>query len=192
MVFFSTFYFWAIRSFKGGVRRKELKEEFGRQKPKTIGEMMEIANRRADGEQSMRNDQGRLPKDDGDRSDRRKRRKTREAGGTVFVIAKLSKSRDGGYRGNRDWKPRPEEKPINQQLDEYCSIHAYRNKETGRLKANHTLRNCRNMQVISQALTQNQQQAINQGYPKTPRGGAIAYGAPAPPAGQPMNSMAAQ
>ena len=33
----------AIRSFKEGVRRKELKEEFGRQKPKTIGEMMEIA-----------------------------------------------------------------------------------------------------------------------------------------------------
>ena len=109
-----------------------------------------------------------------------------------FVAAGFSKGREGGYRGNRDWKPRPEEKPITQQLDEYCSIHAYRDKETGRLKANHTLRNCRKMQVISQALTQNQQQAVSQGYPTTPGGGAIAYGAPAAPTGQPMNSMAAQ
>ena len=56
----------AIRSFKEGVRRKELKEEFGRAKPKTIGEMMEIANRWADGEESLRNDRARSPRDDGD------------------------------------------------------------------------------------------------------------------------------
>ena len=56
----------AIRSFKEGVRRKELKAEFGRQKPKTIGEMMEIANRWVDREESLRNDRARSPKDDGD------------------------------------------------------------------------------------------------------------------------------
>ena len=43
----------AIRYFKEGVQRNTLKEEFGRQKPKTIGEMMEFVNRWADGEESL-------------------------------------------------------------------------------------------------------------------------------------------
>ena len=62
----------AIRSFREGVRRKELKEELGRQKPKTIAEMMDIANRWADGEESVKGDRGRSPRNDDDKSDRRK------------------------------------------------------------------------------------------------------------------------
>ena len=61
----------AIRSFKEGVRRRELKEELGWQKPKTIGEMMEIANRWADGEESVRGDRARSPKNDNDHNERR-------------------------------------------------------------------------------------------------------------------------
>lgn len=155
-----------IWAFMEGVRRSALREEFGRQKPKTIGKMMEVADRWADGEESVRNDQGRSPGDDGEgnrNSERRKRGKTREGGDADFIAAEFSKSRDGGYRRNRDWKQKPEEQPISEQLEEYCSFHAYRDKETGKLKSTHLLKNCRKLQMINQALNQNQQQAISQG-----------------------------
>ena len=128
-----------------------MKEELGRQKPKTIGEMMEIANGWDDGEESVRGDRARSPKNDDDHNERRgKQRRTHERD-SEFVAAKFFKGGEGGYHGNRDWKPRPEEKPISQQLDEYCTIHAYRDKETGRLKANHIVGNCRKMQEIGRA-----------------------------------------
>ena len=136
---------------------------------------METANRWAGGEESLRNDRARSPRDDGDRSDRRKRQRTREARKSDFVAAEFSKNREGGYRGGRDWKSKPEEKPISQQLEEYCSIHAYRDKETGQLKSNHLLKNCRKIQLISEALNHSQQPAVSRGYPVTPGGGAIAY-----------------
>ena len=118
---------------------------------------MEIANKWADGEESVWNERARSPqKDDGNRNERRKRQRTREAGDSEFVAAEFSKNRDGGYRGSREWRPKPEEKPISQQLDNFCSMHAYRDKESGQLKANHTLRNCRKLQMITQALTHNQ------------------------------------
>ena len=138
---------------------------------------MEIANRWADGEESVRGDRGRSPRNDDDKSDRRKRQKT------MFVAAEYTKGRNSGYHGNREWKSKVEEKPMAKQLDEYCTIHAYRDKQTGELKANHTLRNCRKMQEYSQAMSQTQQQAVSRGYPMTPGGGAIAYGAPPPPQG---------
>ena len=84
---------------------------------------------------TVRSDRGRSPRNDDDKGDRRKRQKT------TFVAAEFTKGRDSGYRGNHDWKSKSEEKPINEQLDEYCTIHAYRDKQTGELKANHTLRN---------------------------------------------------
>ena len=102
----------AIRSFKEGVRRRELKKELGRQKPKTISEMMEIANRWADGEESLRSDRARSPKNNDGHNERRdKRRRTHERD-SKFVATEFSKGLEGGYHGNRDWKPRPEEKPI--------------------------------------------------------------------------------
>ena len=45
----------AIDAFNGGVRRMELREELGRSKPQTIDHLMEIANRWADGEDSVKN-----------------------------------------------------------------------------------------------------------------------------------------
>src|SRR5215216_9680 len=44
-----------IDAFNGGVRRRELRKELGHSKPKTIDHLMEIANRWADGEDSVKN-----------------------------------------------------------------------------------------------------------------------------------------
>jgi hypothetical protein len=41
---------WAVDAFLAGLHRSDLVEELGRAKPKTVSELMEVANRFADGE----------------------------------------------------------------------------------------------------------------------------------------------
>ena len=52
---------WTL--FSRGLQRRELKEELGRRKPKTVSQLMDIANEWADGEGFMCNDQPRVPDD---------------------------------------------------------------------------------------------------------------------------------
>jgi hypothetical protein len=54
----------AVDAFLAGLRRSELVEELGRTKPKTISELMEVANRFADGEDAYNNKRGRSPEVD--------------------------------------------------------------------------------------------------------------------------------
>jgi hypothetical protein len=51
----------AIDAFSAGLRRSDLIEEIGRIKPRTVSELMEIANRFADGEDAYNNKGGRSP-----------------------------------------------------------------------------------------------------------------------------------
>jgi hypothetical protein len=53
-------------------------EELGRTKPKTVSELMEVANRFADGEDTYNNKRGRSP--DVDRASRQRRRYRNEDG----------------------------------------------------------------------------------------------------------------
>jgi hypothetical protein len=54
----------AIDAFIVGLRRGDLVEEMGRIKPKTISDLMDIANRFADGEDACNNKHTRSPEDD--------------------------------------------------------------------------------------------------------------------------------
>jgi hypothetical protein len=54
----------AIDAFIIGLRRGDLVEEMGRIKPKTVSELMDIANRFADGEDTCNNKRTRSPEDD--------------------------------------------------------------------------------------------------------------------------------
>jgi hypothetical protein len=54
----------AIDAFNTGLRRRDLKEELRRVKPKTIAHQMDIANRSADGEDSLHNSHARSIDDD--------------------------------------------------------------------------------------------------------------------------------
>jgi hypothetical protein len=54
----------AIDAFTLGLRRGDLIEEMGRIKPKTVSELMDIANRFADGEDACNNKRTRSPEDD--------------------------------------------------------------------------------------------------------------------------------
>jgi hypothetical protein len=54
----------AIDAFTVGLRRADLVEEMGRIKPKTVSELMDIANRFADNEDACNNKRTRSPEDD--------------------------------------------------------------------------------------------------------------------------------
>jgi hypothetical protein len=62
----------AIDAFLAGLRRSDLVQEIGRTKPKTVSELMEVANRFADGEDTYNNKRVRSP--EVDRASRQRRR----------------------------------------------------------------------------------------------------------------------
>jgi hypothetical protein len=62
----------AIDAFSGGLHRSDLVEEIGRTRPRTVSELMEVANRFADGEDAYNNKRGCSP--EVDRASRQRRR----------------------------------------------------------------------------------------------------------------------
>jgi hypothetical protein len=62
----------AIDAFLAGLHRSDLMEEIGRIKPRTLFELMEVANRFANGEDAYNNKRGRSP--EVDRASRQKQR----------------------------------------------------------------------------------------------------------------------
>jgi hypothetical protein len=68
----------AVDAFSAGLRCSDLVEELGRTKPKTLSELMEVANRFADGEDTYNNKRGRSP--EVDRASRQRRRYRNEDG----------------------------------------------------------------------------------------------------------------
>jgi hypothetical protein len=64
----------AIDAFSAGLRPSDLVEEIGRTKPRTVFELMEVANRFADGEDAYNNKRGRSPEVDRARRQRRRYR----------------------------------------------------------------------------------------------------------------------
>src|SRR3954467_5847472 len=73
----------AVDAFSEGIRRESLIEELGRRKPKTITELMEIANGWADGEDLARRRQPR--ENDDDNSRRRKNQANDEITGETVA-----------------------------------------------------------------------------------------------------------
>jgi hypothetical protein len=54
----------AVDAFSAGLRRSDLVEELGRTKPRTVSELMEVANRFIDGEDAYNNKRARSPEVD--------------------------------------------------------------------------------------------------------------------------------
>ena len=111
----------AIDAFIYGLRRVELKEELGRVKPTSTAHLMEIANRWADGEDSLHTNHARSYDDDADARytedpdrrhdhDRRRKRKSRSydaADGTEMMAAGFAKKRDSDNRVTSSRPPKP-------------------------------------------------------------------------------------
>jgi hypothetical protein len=89
-----------IDAFTLGLRRGDLVEEMGRSKPKTASDLMDIANRFADGEDAFNNKRTRSPEDDrGNRySGQRRRSCNYDNYGSHIQVATGYK--DNNYQGD--------------------------------------------------------------------------------------------
>jgi hypothetical protein len=73
----------AVDAFASGLRRSDLVEELGRTKPKTVSELMDIANKFAHGEDAYHSKRARSPKyDESSRQSNKRRRSHNEDGHT--------------------------------------------------------------------------------------------------------------
>jgi hypothetical protein len=153
----------AVDSFAFGLCRSDLVEELGRVKPRTVLELMEVANRFADGEDAYRNKRACLPEHDrSGRHNNHRRRSCNEDGRTPRnQIAAGYKRNDGEedegrngeyhntYRKDRSKYLDPSAEDI---LHGPCRIHyVYLD---GKRVSNHPMRDCRTFVKLQEAMKQ--------------------------------------
>jgi hypothetical protein len=137
-------------------------EELGRTKHKTVSELMEVANRFADGEDAYNNKRGRSP--EVDRASRQRRRYRNEDGHARRnqIAAGYERRDEEGYesrefqgRGNRrEEKPKYSGPSVEDMLQGPCHIHyAYLDRKR---VFNHQMKDCRTFLRLQSALDPNQ------------------------------------
>jgi hypothetical protein len=151
----------AVDAFSAGLRCSDLVEELGRAKPKKISELMEVANRFADGEDAYNNKRGRSPEVD---KVSRKRRRYRNEDGHARrkqIAAGYERRDEEGYEsrefqreGNhRTEKPRYSGPSAEDMLQGPCRIHyAYLDRKR---VSNHQMKDCRTFLRLQNAIDQN-------------------------------------
>jgi hypothetical protein len=170
----------AIDAFIIGLRRGDLVEEMGRIKPKTVSDLMDVANRFADGEDACNNKRTRSPEDDrGNRygGQRRRSRNYDNYGSHSQVAAGYN---DNNYQGNdrkslayrsfgredykkfppresREYNPSPED-----MLNGPCHIHSafVDRKRVSR----HAMKDCTMFLKLQEVALNKQAEAKCQGY----------------------------
>ena len=93
----------------------------------------------------------------------------------------------GGYRDSglpaQSWQRRDRDNGPSafDKLSGPCTIHFYIDKQDGKKKASHMLKDCREFQKLSESMVQMRQQAPTPAFGNAPAPGEIAHGAPPPP-----------
>jgi hypothetical protein len=136
----------AIDAFTAGLRRSDLVEEIGRARPTTVAELMEQANKFADGEDAYNNKRGRSPEVDRISRQRRRHRSRDNQGRRNQVAAGYVAEEEEGYE-NRRFQAKGVEKSrysgpsAEDMLYGPCRIHyAYLD---GKRVSNHQMKDCR-------------------------------------------------
>jgi hypothetical protein len=148
----------AVDAFSAGLHRSDLVEELGRAKPKTVSELMEVANRFADEEDAYNNKRGRSP--EVDKVSRQRRRYRNEAGRARRnqIAAGYERRDEEGYEsrefqreGNcRTEKPRYSGPSAEDMLQGPCHIHyAYLD---GKRVSNHQMKDSRTFLRLQKTL----------------------------------------
>jgi hypothetical protein len=152
----------AIDAFSAGLHRSDLVEEVGRTKPMTVSELMEVANRFADGEDTYNNKRGRSP--EVDRASKQRRRYRNEEGhARQNRIAAGYDRRDQEGHENREFQTRENRGTEKQKysgpsaedmLYGPCRIHyAYLD---GKRVSNHQMKDCRTFLRLQGAMDSSQ------------------------------------
>jgi hypothetical protein len=160
----------AIDAFTLGLRQGDLVEEMGRIKPKTVSNLMDIANRFADGEDACNNKRTRSPKDDrGNRySGQRQRSHNYDNNGSYSQVAAGYKDnnyqgddrRNSGYRsyGREDFsnskrfesrEPREYNQSPKDMLNGLCHIHSA--FVDGKRVSRHAMKDCKTFLKLQEA-----------------------------------------
>jgi hypothetical protein len=165
----------AIDAFIVGLRRGDLVEEMGRIKPKIVSDLMDVANRFADGEDACNNKHTRSPEDDrGNRygGQRRRSRNYHNYGSHSQIAAGY---KDNSYQGNdrkslgyrsygkedykkfqpresREYNPSPED-----MLNEPCHIHS--TFVDGKRVSRHAMKDCTTFLKLQEAALNKQAEA---------------------------------
>jgi uncharacterized protein YPO0396 len=95
----------AIDAFSAGLHRSDLVEEIGRTKPMTVSELMEVANRFADGEDGYNNKRGHSPEVDRASRQRRRYRNEDSHARQNQIAAGYERRDEEGYE-NREFQAR--------------------------------------------------------------------------------------
>jgi hypothetical protein len=152
----------AIDAFSAGLHRSDLVEEIGRIKPRTISELMEIANRFTDGEDAYNNKRGHSPEVDKTNRQRRRyrnddnhRRRNQIAAGYDRMNEEGYESKEFQARNNRGKeKPRYSGPSTEDMLYGPCHIHyAYLD---GKRVSNHQMKDCRTFLRLQNAMDSSQ------------------------------------
>jgi hypothetical protein len=152
----------AIDAFSAGLRCSDLVEEVGRTKPRTMSELMEVANRFADGEDAYNNKRGRSPEVDRASRQRRRYRNGDSHTRRNQTAAGYDRRNEEGYE-NKEFQTRDNrgtEKPkysgpsAEDMLYGPCRIHyAYLD---GKRVSNHQIKDCRTFLRLQNAMDSNQ------------------------------------
>jgi hypothetical protein len=136
----------AIDAFLAGLRRSDLVEEIGRTRPTTVAELIEEANKFADGEDAYNNKRGRSPEVDRTSRQRRRHRNKDNQGRRNQVAAGYGAEEEKGYE-NRRFKAKGVEKlrysgPLAEDMlyGPYRIHYAYLD---GKRVSNHQMKDCR-------------------------------------------------
>jgi hypothetical protein len=153
----------------------DLVEEVGKTKPRTVSELMEVANRFADGEDAYNNKRGRSPEVDRASRQRRRYRNGDNRARRNQIAAGYERRDEEGYesrefqaRGNRGVeKPKYSGPSAEDMLHGPCRIHyAYLD---GKRVSNHQMKDCRTFLRLQSAMELNQGarqggKSMSQGY----------------------------
>jgi hypothetical protein len=178
----------AIDAFIAGIRKRDLIEELGRSNPRTVAELMETANRWADGEDTVHNKRQRSPEEDRNRNNNQHRRCFRnfvEYDDPGQVLADFLGNNGGNHRddyhrrneqrsdhidapsssrqNNRPMFPRPYNVSPEKLLNGPCQMHFYVDSD-GRRKLGHLQKDCRTFQALQRATESTEAEAIRRGY----------------------------
>jgi hypothetical protein len=176
----------AIDAFAFGLCHSDLVEEQGRIRPRTVSELMEIANRFADGEDAYHNKRACSPEHDRSSRYNNQRRRSRNVDSRILhnqvATGYRRSNKEGGEHKIREYhkkdnsrgdKSRYFDPSAEDILNGPCRIHyAYLD---GKRVSNHLMRDCRKFVKLQEAMELNQgaklgstaygKRTIHQGYP---------------------------
>jgi hypothetical protein len=197
----------AVDAFISGLHHPELIEEMGHNKQRRVSELMDIANKFADGKDTYKNMRMRSPKNDSSNrySNQKRRPRNYEGYSSHSEVA-------AGYRGdnNNQGEEHQSSGYHNDDRDESGPSKPYKFRASreynqshedilngpcnmhytfidGRRASNHKMKDCQTFIELHEAVGSKQSKAQSQGYTGTPR--SVAYNAPPPP--PPPNNGAA-